>query len=152
MRVAHVLFVGGWVGHSPFKVWLHWCLARLPRGWVPPSFVKHSGAFWVNSIVLKTDPCKDGSIGVPMAVALFNGADITKYCGAPKDKQSQQSLASWGLVSLRRWWVALRTWYRWGSKWELTLQPGLYCQQAEPDILGQSWFMILFVCIIVPVQ
>ena len=37
-----------------------------------------------------------------MAVALFNGADIAKYCEAPKDKQSQQSLASWGLVSLRR--------------------------------------------------
>ena len=32
-----------------------------------------------------------------MAVALFNGTGVAKYCGAPKDKQSQQqSPASWG--------------------------------------------------------
>ena len=37
-----------------------------------------------------------------MAVELFNGTGVAKYCGAPKDKQSQQSLASWGLASLKR--------------------------------------------------
>ena len=26
------MFVGGWVGHSPFKVWLHLSLAKLPTG------------------------------------------------------------------------------------------------------------------------
>ena len=75
---------------------------KLPTGSVSPSFVKHSVAFSVNSIALKIGPCKGGSIGVPMAVALFNGTGVAKYHGAPKDKQSQQSLASWGLVSLRR--------------------------------------------------
>ena len=35
-----------------------------------------------------------------MAVALFNGTGVLH--GAPKDKQSQQSLANWGLVSLKR--------------------------------------------------
>ena len=50
----------------------------------------------MNSIILKTGPCKGGSIGVPMAVALFNGTSVAKYRGAPKHKQSQQSLASWG--------------------------------------------------------
>ena len=48
----------------------------------------------MNSIILKTGPCKGGSIGVPMAVALFNDTGVAKYHGAPKDKQSQQSLAS----------------------------------------------------------
>ena len=37
-----------------------------------------------------------------MAVALFNGTDVAKYRGAPKDKQNQQFLASWRLVSLER--------------------------------------------------
>ena len=31
-----------------------------------------------------------------MSVAFFNGTGVAKYHGAPKDKQSQQSLASWG--------------------------------------------------------
>ena len=44
-----------------------------------------------------------------MTVAIFSGAGVAKYRGAPKDKESQQSLASWGLVSLRRQRVALRT-------------------------------------------
>ena len=37
-----------------------------------------------------------------MAVVLFNDTGVAKYHGAPKEKQSQQSLASWGLVLLRR--------------------------------------------------
>ena len=77
-------------------------MAKLPTGSIPPSFVKHSGTFGANSIALKTGPCKGGSVGVPMAVAIFNGTGVAKYRGVPKDKQSQQSLASWGLVSLRR--------------------------------------------------
>ena len=62
---------------------------NLPTGSVLPSFVKHFRAFRVNSIVLKTGPCKGGSLGIPMAVALFNGTGVAKYHGAPKDKQSQ---------------------------------------------------------------
>ena len=31
-----------------------------------------------------------------MAVALLNGAGVTEHRGAPKHKQSQQPLASWG--------------------------------------------------------
>ena len=58
---------------------------------------KSSGAFWVNSIAFKISPCKDGSIRVPMAVAIFHGTGVAKYRGAPKDEQSQQSLAIWGL-------------------------------------------------------
>ena len=61
---------------------------NLPTGSVLPSFVKHFRAFRVNSIVLKTGPCKSGSIRVPMAVALFNGMGIDKYRGALKDEQS----------------------------------------------------------------
>ena len=56
-----------------------------------------------------------------MAVALVNGTGVAKHHGAPYDKQSQQSLTSWRTVSLRRRWVALRTWYRRGSKGEFTL-------------------------------
>ena len=100
----HIAFVGGWVGRSSIKVWLHLSLAKLPTGSVPPSFVKHSGAFWVNSVALKTGPCKGGSTGVPMVLALFNGTGVAKYCGAPK--QNKQPLANWGLVSLRRRWVS----------------------------------------------
>ena len=37
-----------------------------------------------------------------MAFALFHGTGVDKYDGAPKDKQRQPSLTSWGLVSLRR--------------------------------------------------
>ena len=29
-----------------------------------------------------------------MAVAVFDGTGVAKYCGAPKDEQSQQFLAS----------------------------------------------------------
>ena len=36
-----------------------------------------------------------------MAIALFHGTGVAKHHGAPKDKQRQQSLASWVLVSLR---------------------------------------------------
>ena len=61
---------------------------------VLPSFVKHSGAFRVNSIVLKIGPCKDGSIGVSMAVALFNGTGVAKYCGAPAAAADAKSLLS----------------------------------------------------------
>ena len=82
------------MSHSPFKVLLHWSLVKLPTGSVPPLFVKHSGSFRVNSIALKTGPFKGGSVGVPMAVALFDGTGVAKYRGAPKDEQSEQFLAS----------------------------------------------------------
>ena len=98
-----------------FRPWLNWLQLQF--------FIicKLSGAFWANSMALKTSPFKGGSIRVPMAVAIFHGTSVAKYRGAPKDKQSLQSLASWGLVSFRRWWVALRTWYRRRSKGGLTL-------------------------------
>ena len=72
-----------------------------------------------------------------MVVALFNGTGVPEYCGAPKGKQSQQSLGSLALVSLRSQRLALITGYRRGSKRELTLEPGSYSQQAEPDFLEQ---------------
>ena len=115
----------------------NWTELKLPTGLVPPLSIKHSRAFWVNSTSLKTGPCRGGSIGVAMAVALFNGTGVAKHCGTPIDKLRQHSLASWGSVSLRRQSVALRTWYGRGSKGELTLWPGSYCQQAGPNFLGQ---------------
>ena len=47
-------------------------------------------------MALKTSPFKGGSIRVPMAVAKFHGTAVAKYCGAPKDKQSLQSLPAGG--------------------------------------------------------